>query len=309
MLIQSPSAHSSVSIEDAFAYCASITQGHYENFPVASLFLPEEKRPYVQSLYAFARKADDFADEGKLPESERLASLNQWEDQLKQCYDLSPGEITHPVFIALRETVSRLAIPIDPLLQLLLAFKMDVTKHRFSDFDEILHYCRHSANPVGRLVLMIFGYNDEKLFTLSDNICTALQLANFWQDVAIDLQKNRVYIPQSDLLKFAVTEQNLRQRLVDGRFKALLEFEVGRTRELFYRGAELPRLVDKDLRLELKLVWFGGMTILRKIERAGYDVLYRRPSIHALNKFSILFNGLFRNDLSRYKRKPQWDLT
>ena len=308
MLIQSLPT-SPVSVEEAFAYCASVTESHYENFPVASLFLPEEKRPYVQSLYAFARQADDFADEGTLPKEERLALLDQWEAQLRRCYDPDPGETAHPVFVALRETVNKLAIPIDPLLHLLTAFRMDVTKHRFSTFDEIMHYCRHSANPVGRLVLMIFGYRDEKLFALSDAICTALQLANFWQDVAVDLQKNRIYIPVSDFRRFGYTEQELRKGLVDDRFRALLRFEIERTRALFYIGAELPKLVDKDLRLELKLVWFGGMTILRKTERVRYDVFSRRPSIHVGNKIAILLNALFRNELSRYRRKPQWDLT
>ena len=303
--IQSPP----MNVEEAFAYCASVTDAHYENFPVASLFLPEEKRPYIQSIYAFARHADDFADEEKRPKEERLVLLDQWEKQLRLCYEENTPELTHPVFIALRETVAKLSIPIESLQNLLTAFKMDVTKNRFSDFDDVLHYCRHSADPVGRLVLMIFGYRDEKLFQLSDYICTALQLANFWQDIAIDFKKNRIYIPQSDLRKFGYTEADLQKGIVDERFQALIQFEIERTRKLFYEGAELPNLVDRDLRLELKLVWFGGMKILRKIERVHFDVFCRRPTINVGNKLMILLNALFRKDLSRYKRKPSWDLT
>lgn len=294
-------------LDEAFSYCAEITNAHYENFPVASLFLPEEKRPYIQTLYAFARLADDFADELQRSPSERLDLLNDWERQLRYCYEQT--DINHPVFIALRETVQRLDIPIEPLQNLLTAFKMDVTKNRYATLEDLLEYCKHSANPVGRLVLMIFGYRDEHLCTLSDNVCTALQLTNFWQDIAIDLKKNRIYIPLSDFYQFGYSEEDLRKLLVNDRFRRLLQFEVERTRELFYAGAALPSLVDKDLRLELRLVWLGGMTILRKIERKGFDVVHRRPTLGRGNKASLLLKGLFIRDLSTYKRKPQWDLT
>jgi squalene synthase HpnC len=309
MIVQTPSKHN-VNLEEAFAYCAEVTNAHYENFPVASLFLPKEKRPYIQSIYAFARQADDYADEGNRRNEERLALLDSWERQLKCCYEpLAPSEDTHPVFVALRETVRRLDIPIEPLLDLLTAFKMDVTKNRFTTFDEVLHYCRHSANPVGRLVLIIFGYRNEELWKLSDHICTALQLTNFWQDIAVDFQKNRIYIPQVDLERFGYTERDFSGSTVDDRFTALLRFEIERTRELFYNGAELPTLVDKDLRLELKLVWFGGLTILKKIERLRYDVFRRRPAIHAGNKLAIFLNALFRRELAKYGKTSIWDLT
>lgn len=296
------------SLDGAFAYCAAITSTHYENFPVASLFLPEEKRPYIQTIYAFARLADDFADELSRPPSERLDLLNTWEEQLKACYETT-GEISHPVFIALRETVQKLSIPIEPLHDLVTAFKMDVTKSRYATFDDVLHYCKHSANPVGRLVLMIFGYRDEHLYSLSDNICTALQLTNFWQDIAIDLKKNRIYIPQSDFHTFGYSEEDLQKRLMNEHFRRLLQFETERTREMFYAGARLPSMVDRDLRLELRLVWLGGMSILRKIERNRYDVFNRRPKVRMWNKLSILLRGLLIRDLSMHKRKPQWDLT
>lgn len=297
-------------VEEAFAYCAEITNAHYENFPVASLFLPKEKRPYIQSIYAFARTADDFADEQHRSAEERLRLLDDWKKQLRQCYEKELNMAsTHPIFIALRETVKKLNIPMEPLRDLLTAFKMDVTKNRFSTFDEVLYYCKHSANPVGRLVLMIFGYRDEHLYALSDHICNALQLTNFWQDITIDLNKNRIYIPQTDFQQFGYTEEELRNGIVDKRFRELMKFEIERTRQLFYEGAALPSLVDKDLRLELRLVWFGGMSVLRKIEKVGYDVFHRRPVLNAGNKIMILVRGLFIRDLSTYKRKQLWDLT
>jgi squalene synthase HpnC len=308
--IATPNTERSFSIEEAFAYCAEITNAHYENFPVASLFLPEEKRPYIQNIYAFARIADDFADELSRSATERLNLLNNWEAQLRLCYEESVRtDVTHPVFVALRETLEKLDIPIEPLQDLITAFKMDVTKNRFATFEDVLHYCKHSANPVGRLVLMVFGYRDEHLYSLSDHLCTALQLANFWQDIALDLNKNRIYIPQSDSQRFGYSEENLRRHIVDDRFRRLMQFEIERTRELFYKGAKLPSLVDRDLRLELRLVWFGGMSILRKTERVHFDVFRHRPMLHAGNKLMILLRGLFIRDLASYQRKPEWDLT
>lgn len=294
-------------LDEAFEYCAAITNAHYENFPVASLFLPEEKRPYIQALYAFSRSADDFADELSRSKEERLELLNQWEEQLRLCYE---GIAEHPVFIALHETVQRLNIPIEPLRDLLAAFKRDVTQNRYKTFDEVLSYCKCSANPVGRLVLMVFGYRDEKLFELSDNICTALQLTNFWQDVAVDLQKDRLYIPLEDIQKFGYSVEYWSNRVVDDRFRQLMKFEVDRTREMFYSGAELPSLVERDLQLELNLVWFGGMTILKKLDRIRYDVFHQRPTLTVKDKLWILVKGMLYNDLRRYgRKKKQWDLT
>src|ERR1041385_8078951 len=158
----------SYSIDEAFDYCAAVSSAHYENFPVASMFLPKEKRPYIQAIYAFSRTADDFADEGHLSEDERLARLNDWDEKLQHCYE---GNAQHPIFIALRETMEKNDIPITPLRDLLTAFKRDVTQHRYKTFDELVSYCACSANPVGRLVLLTFGYGDESLVRLSDNIC------------------------------------------------------------------------------------------------------------------------------------------
>ncbi len=297
----------SYSLDEAFKYCASVTNTHYENFPVASLFLPEEKRPYIQAVYAFSRLADDMADEGNLTEAERLTRLEAWEEQLRRCYE---GFAEHPVFIALSETIQRLGIPIALLQDLLTAFKRDVTQHRYPTFEDLLAYCRCSANPVGRLVLMTFGYRDEQLFTLSDNICTALQLTNFWQDVGVDLKKDRLYIPLEDMQEAGYALEDWRRGIYDRHFKELLRFEVNRTRNLFFEGVALTTSVDRDLELELKLVWLGGMSILRKIERADYHVFQRRPSLNSLNKLMILIRGVFVKDLTRLGKKERiWDRT
>ncbi|MBI5019866.1 MAG: squalene synthase HpnC [Ignavibacteriales bacterium] len=297
-------------LEESFDYCSVITGTHYENFPVASFFLPHEKRQYIQAIYAFSRVADDYADEGERTSDERLALLENWERQLQQCYE---GEASHPIFIALKDTVKRLDIPIEPLRDLLTAFKRDVVQNRYETFDDLLSYCKCSANPVGRLVLIIFNYRDEKLFELSDHICTALQLANFWQDVKIDKEKNRLYIPCEDMKRHNYALDKWNNRVIDDRFKELMKFEVERTREMFYLGAELPALVTRDLQLELKLIWFGGMAILKKIEKQKYDVWNKRPKLRMKDLFLILTRGLIYNDLTFYKKKKpkkeQWDLT
>jgi len=294
------------SVDEAFAFCAALTEAHYENFPVASLFMPQDKRQYIQAVYAFSRTADDVADELVLPKEERLARLDDWERQLVECYE---GKTTHPVFIALNETVTNMGIPIEPLKDLLVAFKRDVTQNRYESFEDLLSYCRCSANPVGRLVLMIFNQRDEKLLALSDDICTALQLANFWQDVAVDREKDRLYIPLEDMRSRGYTIEDWSRRRVDTRFQELMKFEVERTREMFYRGAELPALVEKELQIELRLVWFGGMTILRKLDRIQYDVFSRRPALGSFDKFMILARALFKSNLSSFGRKKvQWDM-
>ena len=294
-------------LDEAFAYCAVLTESHYENFPVASLFLPAEKRPLIQALYAFSRTADDFADEPGCSHDERIQLLNDWEIKLQNCYD---GTVEHPVFIALREVIRKHDLPINPLRDLLTAFRRDVTQTRYQSFDDLMTYCACSANPVGRLMLMIFGYRDEELFKLSDAICTALQLTNFWQDVKVDLLKDRLYIPLDDMSTFGYSENDWKMKIANTEFTTLMKFQVDRTREMFYAGAELPALVDRDLQLELKLVWFGGMSILQMLDRSRYDVFAHRPSLRFSNKLMILLRGLVINDLVHYKRKkPIWDLT
>lgn len=278
-------------INSSFKYCADTAKNHYENFPVASLLMPKEKRKYVYAIYAFARAADDFADEPGIEggQAKRLSLLNEWNQKLVDCYN---GKAYDPIFIALSKTVTDCNIPVEPLENLLKAFKQDVVKNRYENFDELLAYCKNSANPVGRLVLMIFGSHDEKLFELSDKICTALQLTNFWQDVKIDLKKDRIYLPAEDMKKFSYPFDELFEMKLDQNFVELMKFECDRTELFFNEGKELLELTSKDKNLkklsrELKLTWLGGTGILNKIREIDYDVFNKRPSISAFDKLKI----------------------
>ena len=279
------------SIRKAFEYCEGITRRHYENFPVASLFIPVSLRPYVTAIYAFARTADDFADEGEFSVQERMTRLDEWEEKLDRCFE---GEATDPIFVAIAETVSRCGIPKKPLADLLTAFRMDVTLNRFPTFHDLLGYCAHSANPVGRLVLYIFSSATERTMEFSDNICTALQLANFWQDVSVDWQKGRAYLPLEDLQRFGYTENDLAVGKYDERFRKLLKFQVDRTRRYFESGKPLLAEAPDDLRFELRLTWFGGQTVLRKIEQADYNVFNKRHVITSLDKAGIFLKAIVR---------------
>jgi squalene synthase HpnC len=280
---------------EAFAYCERLARTHYENFPVGSLLVPKARRRHVYSIYAFARIADDFADEdydnASLTEAERLKALDDWEAQLSESYC---GRARHPVFVALAETVKELQLPEQLFKDLLLAFKQDVVKRRYADFAEVLDYCTRSANPVGRLILRLFDYRDERLDALSDGICTALQLANFWQDVAVDIQKDRIYLPQDEMAQFGVSVDDLRARRCTAAYRRLLEFQVERTRALFERGKELPARVSGRLAIELRLTWHGGMRILELIERQRYDTLNTRPKLSTVDKLILLSRTLLK---------------
>jgi phytoene synthase len=271
-----------------------MARAHYENFPVGSLLIPKPLRKHVYSIYAFARTADDFADEGYetsgLTEAERLAALDDWQRRLEDCY---ARKADHPVFIALAATVKELNLPVKLLGDLLSAFRQDVVKRRYANFDEVLDYCTRSANPVGRLILLLFGYRDEHLHQLSDHICTALQLANFWQDVAVDIGKDRVYLPEDEMARFGVSVDDLRQGRFSDRYAALLKHQVDRTWGLFKQGRPLPETVRGRLKYELRLTWFGGTRILERIEALGYDTLHRRPTISTFDKLRLLGRTVF----------------
>jgi len=279
-------------IDEAFAYCQNLARSHYENFPVASLAIPRDLRPSVAAIYAFARTADDFADEGDVPAHERLRRLEEWGEKLRNCYQ---GDATEPVFVALGETAARTGLPREPLDALLHAFRMDVTTRRFERFEDVLHYCRHSANPIGFLLLHLFGEATERAVPLSDSICTGLQLANFWQDLSVDWAKGRLYVPLEDLDRFGYTEDELARGVLDERFRRMLAFEVERARQYLLDGVPLLDLVSSArLRFELSLTVRGGMAILKAVRAIGYDVLHRRPSLSAMDKADILLRTLLR---------------
>jgi squalene synthase HpnC len=282
--------HSQDSVRAAFAHCEEMAKTHYENFPVASLLLPRRQRPYVAAIYAFARTADDFADEGTLSSSERLARLDDWERRLDASYR---GEANDPVFIALAETAARTGIPRAPLSALLAAFRMDVTTSRYATFQELLQYCQYSANPVGQLVLHLFGQARPETIALSNSICTGLQLANFWQDVSVDWKKGRLYLPLEDLRHFGYTEGQIAESVLDDRFRALMEFQVIRARNCLLAGMSLPAMVGFRLRCELALTIRGGLGILKRVEAAGYDVLHQRPALQTADKARIVLDAIF----------------
>ncbi len=278
-----------VSLGDAFAYCEALTKAHYENFPVGSRLVPKALRPHVCSIYAFARTADDFADEPGLETDERLQRLDEWGERLQTCLNTPQG----PIFTALAETIRCHQVPHDLLHDLLRAFRMDVTTPRHRTFDDLLAYCRYSAMPVGRLILHLFGYHNTQRHRLSDAICTALQLANFWQDIAVDFSRGRIYLPQKDMKQFGVTEDDLANQRVTQPFRSLLNHEIDRTRAIFQQGRPLPDQVSGRLKFELRLTYLGGMEILNKIRRNGYDIYQKRPQITGRDSVRLLFHTFF----------------
>lgn len=275
---------------DAKASCAELARNHYENFPVASWLLPGRLRRHFFNVYAFCREADDRGDERASP-AEALEALGQWREELRLCYAGAPR---HPIFVSLRETIRQFDLPIEPFEALISAFERDQRQQRWESYEELLSYCEGSANPVGHLVLMLFGHRDAERFRMADATCTALQLTNFWQDVAVDLGKGRIYLPQEDMRRFGVSEEDLRAQRCDEKFRGLMRFEIQRTRELFAQGRKLIPAVDRRLRVDLELFSSGGEAILRKIEHNGCDVFRRRPTLSKGAKAWLFLKALLR---------------
>ncbi len=279
-----------VTPEEARRYCERLAKSHYENFLVATVFCPRPLRQHFYNVYAYCRISDDLGDEiGDTHKS--LVLLDWWEDELNAMYQGTPR---HPVFVALADTVQQFSIPPDPFRDLLTAFRQDQTTTRYPTYDDLMGYCQNSANPVGRLVLYLCGYDDAKRQALSDRTCTALQLANFWQDVVRDLEKDRIYLPLEDMARFGVTEAQLQAHRFTPEFAALMRFEVERTRSLFAEGQPLGALVDKRLRLDIEMFNQGGLEVLRLIEQQGYDVLSRRPAVSKRRQLVMLFRRLLK---------------
>jgi squalene synthase HpnC len=275
---------SAPSLEEARAYCRHLARTHYENFSVATWFLPKHLRQDFLNVYAYCRISDDLGDEVGDPTA-ALALLDQWQTELDACYDGTPR---HPVFVALAETVKKFSIPKHEFSDLLIAFRQDQTVTRFETFDDVLAYCRFSANPVGHLVLYLCGYHDTERQQLSDYTCTALQLANFWQDVTVDYAKGRIYLPLEDLRRYSVTENDLTENRNTPAFCQMMKFEVERARAWFERGLPLVKKVDKALAVDLELFSRGGQEILNAIERQGFAVLGRRPVISKPRKLALV---------------------
>jgi squalene synthase HpnC len=268
-------------LQQAYADCEQLAQSHYENFPVASRLLPAELRPHVAAIYAFARIADDYADEPGRTIEERLRLLDEWRARLHDDADHKD------VFLAVHDTVRRFDLPIALLDDLLSAFKQDVTTTRYATWADVFDYCRRSANPVGRLVLRLSGYRDDALDRASDAVCTALQLTNFWQDLAIDWSRGRLYVPEEVWTRHGADPSALDRGVMPPKWAAAMRDCVRETRRLFDRGRPVCDGVSGRLRFELRATWLGGSRILDRLERSGFDVFARRPALGAADAIVI----------------------
>jgi phytoene synthase len=266
--------------------------GHYENFPVASVLLPRRLRPAVAAIYWFARSADDFADEGDLAPAERLARLDSYREALRGIASGRPA--ADPRFERLAGAIRAHGLPLQAFHDLLDAFSQDVVKRRYANFDEVLDYCRRSANPVGRLMLQLYGATAPGDLARSDAICTALQLVNFWQDVAIDLRKDRIYFPRDEMARHGVSEADLFAARADAPFRELMAFQVSRARALLESGAPLARAVAGRIGWELRMVVQGGLRILEKIDRVRGDVFRHRPVLRGSDWLLMLWRAAAR---------------
>ncbi|WP_309382480.1 squalene synthase HpnC [Cerasicoccus frondis] len=283
-----------MTVKESYNRCFELTRTHYENFPVARL-APKRIRPYVAAVYAFARYADDLADEGwgepgaPTPE-ERVEQLDAYENELLAALEGKPlKRETEWIFVAVADTIQRTGAPPELFTDLLSAFKQDCVQLRYESFIDVLDYCRRSANPVGRLVLILHNHIDEQLFEWSDNICTGLQLANFWQDVGVDIRKDgRIYIPEEDWAEYDVTEDMFQQATTPPELRECIKFQVEKAGVLFAEGKPLASELPFPLSLEIRLTWLGGVTILKKIKQLEYNTLELRPKIRNADKFSIL---------------------
>jgi squalene synthase HpnC len=283
-----PDASYLLSSTEARDYCARLTAAHYENFSVVTWLTPRYLRPAFQSIYAFCRWSDDLGDEVGDP-ARATALLSWWRRELEELYQ---GRPHHPVMIALEPTIEDFAIPIDPFLDLISAFEQDQRITRYDSYDELLDYCSRSANPVGRLVLYTGRAYGAENALLSDKTCTGLQLANFWQDVARDWEIGRIYLPLEDRHRFGCSEDDLRDRRFTPEFAALLEFEVARARALLLAGRSLVEKLPRALALDVDLFSRGGLAILDRIERQGFDVLSSRPVLSKVDKLGLLVAAL-----------------
>ncbi len=314
-------------LDEAREYCRRLATSHYENFSVATWFLPKDLHQHFFNIYAYCRISDDLGDEVGDKEAS-LALLDRWEQELDATYAAferdgiashfcqkqaevghqisdvrTLGEARHPVFIALAETIHACGIPKHEFSDLLTAFRQDQTVGRYETFDDLLGYCRNSANPVGHLVLYLCGYNDAERQQLSDYTCTALQLANFWQDVSVDWKKDRVYLPLEDLRRFACSVEQIGEGRFDHNFRELMRFEVERAREWFQCGLPLAGKVGRSLALDIELFSRGGLAILQAIEDQNFDVLARRPSLSKLRKAELVVRALAGLALGRISRR------
>ena len=284
-----------LTLSEAYRYCQDLAAEHYENFPVASRLLPRRMRQPITVIYAFARTADDFADEGNRSPAERLKLLDDYETRLQRLLAGSPG--SDPVFIALADVIKRYALPIGLFQDLLSAFSQDVTKQRYENIDEVMDYCRRSANPVGRLLLYLYNQAEAENLLLSDQICTALQLINFLQDLYQDYDEhNRIYLPQDEMRKYQINEAALQNRISNTAMQNLVQLQIQRAKALLLAGAPLGNKLAGRIGLELRMIIQGGMHILQKLENNGGNV-FLRPRLKKSDYLGIFWNALLKKPL------------
>lgn len=284
-------SHSDSQIQAAYDYCLNIVRGHYENFPVASFLLPKAIRQPIAVIYAFARSADDFADEGDLDQQQRLVKLNHFENLLNNMDNMSNEDL---IFVALHDVINKHELPVQLFKDLLSAFKQDVTKNRYDNFDEVLHYCKRSANPVGRLLLILLNENSDENLQLSDSICSALQLINFLQDISQDYEENnRIYLPQDEMRQFGVNEATISAQINSPEMLALITLQLQRARQMMLDGSALGNRVQGRFGLQLRMMINGGLQICKLLENNKENV-YSRPRLKKRDWFEIARYSLFR---------------
>ncbi len=271
-----------LSLDEAFAACKQLAVKRDENFLIGSFLVKRVLRPHFYSIYAFCRGVDDLGDESL---GERMSELKVWEEHLQRCYT---GKPHHPWFIALQNTIQSFDIPREPFHKLIEANRQDQRVNRYSDFDSLLEYCDLSANPVGHLMLYLFGHDDAEMMRLADQVCTGLQLANFWQDVVRDYAKGRIYLPKSDMKRFGVSENDIAERKLTPQFREMMKFQVERTRGFFRRGYPLVHMLNRDARTEAAMFISGGLSILDVIEKNQWDVISHRPTLSKSAKITML---------------------
>ena len=274
------------SVEDSEALCKRLALSHYENFTVVSRLVPRRMRQPLYNLYAYCRTVDDIGDEAP---GDRVLLLDRFEGELAAAYE---GRPHHPVLVALQGTIERFGMPRDLFLRLITANRIDQETNRYQTFTELVHYCEHSATPVGKLFLILFGYHDDELLALSDSTCIALQLTNFWQDVKRDYEQGRIYLPLDEMKEYDVSEADLSAARANDQFKSLMRFQVERTRRYFRDGLPLIDRVHGSLRVDIALFSRGGLAILDKIEQLHYDTLRARPTLAKPEKIWLFLSTL-----------------
>lgn len=278
----------------AYKYCERIAKNHYENFPVASLLIPKRKRKYIYAIYSFAREADDIADSNSITQNEKMSLLDEYENILKNDINEYENIKYEAIFTAIKDTLEKLNIPVDEMVKLLKAFKFDVKNEIHEDFKSLLEYSENSANPIGHLVLYVNGFNpdlNKKHFELSDKICTALQLTNFWQDVSQDLKSGRIYIPRQFTKEYSYSFEDLKMRLYNENFRNMMKDLCNKTMQLYKEGKELINLLEGRTKFELKAIYFGGTGVLKRIQEIDFDVINYRVKFTNLEKIFLFLKS------------------